>query len=559
MNSHRHRTHFQFNYSTSSLFAYSFVFSLSSSDDFARHQQYLVRSFVEDNRLMRWCPAQRCTYAVRVLNSSPQLAIKCRCGYGFCFKCGEENHAPITCEQLNEWLQKCKNESETAHWIIANCFPAADHQILTEHGFMYLKDVLAHFAVTSTLSIACPVDDRLEYHDITIEDVTQATGTHRHIQFQTPTSAKHDTRTAGIDSNMQHTSRQVSLCPTDNHLMYARIGLVNSVGEWMDSSKTEPTPFHLQHAGDIFQSRTDSTRQSAVQFMTRCRNGVMGSDWRGMSFVGQLHLTTHEQVVAFMRLAGFWSEQAILANNAIVLRTRSHKEEAYTQQLLDKLPVAHSVAGTNEWHILDSDWFNRFQSSRTSFLDVSSSWLRLCGADLLRAFINGRTIASGEVDSHGGMIRCSDVRQCEYLQCIMIQAGYTATFDRVVDDVVSSWRVYYSTSSLVSAPFLRLNGSEVSERKLTGTVWCVTVPTAEHLIIVRRVLETDQSGETIMASRPVIVGNTKKCPKCSIRIEKNQGCMHVGTHQLIRILFFFYATMRYVRQLTLFSVILFLR
>ena len=35
-------------------------------------------------------------------------------------QCGEESHAPVGCEQLSQWLQKCKNESETAHWIIAN-------------------------------------------------------------------------------------------------------------------------------------------------------------------------------------------------------------------------------------------------------------------------------------------------------------------------------------------------------------------------------------------------------------------------------------------------------
>jgi ariadne-1 len=68
---------------------------------------------------MRWCPAARCTFAVRALQSSLS-AVKCRCGTPFCFQCGEDNHDPVTCAQLQEWQQKCKNESETAHWIIAN-------------------------------------------------------------------------------------------------------------------------------------------------------------------------------------------------------------------------------------------------------------------------------------------------------------------------------------------------------------------------------------------------------------------------------------------------------
>ena len=96
-----------------------FSLLLPSPDVFARHQTYLVRSFVEDSRLMRWCPGQRCNLAVRVFNSA-LLAVKCRCGHSFCFQCGEDNHAPVDCARLQAWNEKCKNESETAHWIMAN-------------------------------------------------------------------------------------------------------------------------------------------------------------------------------------------------------------------------------------------------------------------------------------------------------------------------------------------------------------------------------------------------------------------------------------------------------
>lgn len=93
--------------------------NLTASDVFERHQSYLLRSYVEDNRLLRWCPGQRCTLAVRVFNTS-LLSVKCRCGHSFCFQCAEESHAPVSCKQLSAWNDKCKNESETAHWIIAN-------------------------------------------------------------------------------------------------------------------------------------------------------------------------------------------------------------------------------------------------------------------------------------------------------------------------------------------------------------------------------------------------------------------------------------------------------
>src|SRR3954471_4335161 len=40
------------------------------------------------------------------------------------------------------------------------CFPAHDHQVLTEHGFWFLHQVKAHLATQATLRIACYVDDR---------------------------------------------------------------------------------------------------------------------------------------------------------------------------------------------------------------------------------------------------------------------------------------------------------------------------------------------------------------------------------------------------------------
>jgi len=91
---------------------------LVKQDVFARYQQAVLRSFVEDSRNMRWCPAARCDRVVKVLG--PVHTVQCTCGNKFCFQCSEEPHDPVSCAQLSLWLEKCRNESETAHWIIAN-------------------------------------------------------------------------------------------------------------------------------------------------------------------------------------------------------------------------------------------------------------------------------------------------------------------------------------------------------------------------------------------------------------------------------------------------------
>jgi len=84
----------------------------------SKYQQYSLDSFVDINRMLRWCPGQGCARAVKAPATSRH--IKCLCGCAFCFRCGEESHAPSACAELLRWKEKCQNESETANWILAN-------------------------------------------------------------------------------------------------------------------------------------------------------------------------------------------------------------------------------------------------------------------------------------------------------------------------------------------------------------------------------------------------------------------------------------------------------
>lgn len=83
-----------------------------------RFQTSVLRSFVEDSAKIRWCPAPGCENAIK--GDVGVTSVVCNCGFKFCFQCGEEEHAPVSCKNLTLWLDKCRNESETAHWIIAN-------------------------------------------------------------------------------------------------------------------------------------------------------------------------------------------------------------------------------------------------------------------------------------------------------------------------------------------------------------------------------------------------------------------------------------------------------
>lgn len=89
-----------------------------------KFQDYQLRSFVEMNSMTRWCPGPGCN-RVAMSNISGFNGIACcdGCYTSFCLRCGSEPHAPASCNELARWNEKCRNESETANWILANTKP----------------------------------------------------------------------------------------------------------------------------------------------------------------------------------------------------------------------------------------------------------------------------------------------------------------------------------------------------------------------------------------------------------------------------------------------------
>lgn len=84
-----------------------------------KYQHLITNSFVECNRLLRWCPSPDCSNVVKVqyVDARP---VKCSCGHSFCFACGENWHDPVKCHLLKKWQKKCDDDSETSNWMAAN-------------------------------------------------------------------------------------------------------------------------------------------------------------------------------------------------------------------------------------------------------------------------------------------------------------------------------------------------------------------------------------------------------------------------------------------------------
>jgi len=97
----------------------------ASSPVLQKFKSFQLRSFVESNPLTRWCPGPGCERIAAALSTAAMEAegsvAHCdTCTCSFCLVCGEEPHAPAECKELEQWNEKCRNESETANWILAN-------------------------------------------------------------------------------------------------------------------------------------------------------------------------------------------------------------------------------------------------------------------------------------------------------------------------------------------------------------------------------------------------------------------------------------------------------
>ncbi|XP_038990890.1 probable E3 ubiquitin-protein ligase ARI8 isoform X2 [Hibiscus syriacus] len=113
---------------------------LASDEDREKYSRYFIRSYVEDNRKTKWCPAPGCDYAVDFIFGSGNYDVTCHCSYSFCWNCSEEAHRPVDCETVSKWILKNSVESENMNWILANSKPCpkCKRPIEKNHGCMHM-------------------------------------------------------------------------------------------------------------------------------------------------------------------------------------------------------------------------------------------------------------------------------------------------------------------------------------------------------------------------------------------------------------------------------------
>lgn len=101
------------------------IYELASEPKRNKYDHFLFRSYVENNKKMKWCPAPTCEYAVSYEPDGVRtnLDVACLCYHSFCWNCGEEAHSPVDCETVKRWILKNNSASDNIAWILTHTKP----------------------------------------------------------------------------------------------------------------------------------------------------------------------------------------------------------------------------------------------------------------------------------------------------------------------------------------------------------------------------------------------------------------------------------------------------
>ncbi|XP_042483649.1 probable E3 ubiquitin-protein ligase ARI8 [Macadamia integrifolia] len=115
----------------------------TSEEDKEKFSNYLLRSYVETNRKIKWCPSPGCGYAVKfaVASNSRSWDVTCHCSYSFCWNCTEEVHRPVVdCDTVGKWVLKQSHEGANVNWVLTHSKPCpkCKRQIEKNDGCLHI-------------------------------------------------------------------------------------------------------------------------------------------------------------------------------------------------------------------------------------------------------------------------------------------------------------------------------------------------------------------------------------------------------------------------------------
>lgn len=377
--------------------------------------------------------------------------------------------------------------------VLAHCFAEEDHQLLTDHGFVFLSQVKESHKFASYN----PHTRQIEYQTPVRFIINQA-AIQEHLIDVTAMSQRHE--------------KTVSLRVTRRHRMYI----------------AHDNDFHKVAAEDLLQQSG-----SGLRMLANAQNGFGGCsnihDDAVRRVFSRLRLRGRSEQRAFLWIYGRWLADGLLDTSALRIRAVDYGAQQYRSHVVAKLDTCcvNYVISDACVAVCDRDWVGLFAEEYCSpdeersvlwkllvphltgsavdtilhFAGLSEGdrqaahffeWVFSLPRDDARAVLGGLSFARGEVHALAACFRDDIVRLC-------LHAGYSA---RCISLASRGWTVLYSNCRNASQPTLCDARTVPYPPQRT---WCVELPSG--FVVVRRALAVSGNSTVLDATMPTIQGN----------------------------------------------------
>ena len=307
---------------------------VTSHELLSRYHHWLIDSFVEGQRSIKWCPKPNCNKAIYSTQTGGTRTVTCQCGYSWCFTCGENSHQPAPCDLVHKWLQREKSDDATQIWLDARTkkCPRCDVRIEKNKACNHMTCIKCNYNFCLTGDSAISLANGLSVRLIDLAQIMQSMVEVPVLSYDTTTVDGFAVKPATqfLDQQEKECVELIMLdgrtlqC-TPNHLILTTSGWLRAdelrlsnqtsahriicgvqgpIDQVEPSDQTSQFAFHLPNIDKLFtlQHNRGQVLALAAIIGSLCSDGTMHTDLRGVLQLD--HIIDVQQATAALDVIG---------------------------------------------------------------------------------------------------------------------------------------------------------------------------------------------------------------------------------------------------------------
>lgn len=367
------------------------------------------------------------------------------------------------------------------------CFPAGEHRVLTNRGFLFLDEIKAHEARGETVTFACydvPTAGLVYRPALQLNDspfdgkLVDFTPAAEQAAWQKGATEYGEPANQPLALAKATQSNHLSVVVTPNHKMYAQFGEATSRDQvrWYGAAEGDLCPYVKQRADRLVPGEAEPlpnalamdprakarAKPDTLRFLAFAQGGIGDVvPGRLAAALDSLCLSSSAAVLDFLRVYGFWLGNGTLdCRGFIRFQQVSAADVEFLQGALGRLldqsewRRSDSESTTAAFDVTAARWFAFFGSSSPASVAAAASlsvlsvghgadkpiqslapFVRDCTREQLRAIVDGLQRADGAWTPSAGpaaprtnVIYTSSAQFRDELLDLMVRAGYSTYF-----------------------------------------------------------------------------------------------------------------------------------